>query len=549
MAQNVTVAGASYTAVPAVDLPKTGGGTATFTDTSPTTAVESDVASGKIFFKADGSQATGTGSGADCPTFTVTVNSGWTAVTSVTCDKTYSECFALYEDGNSLAVFHIVDNGNEYDVGAGMTDSITGGLRYAAASSEIAWLIVDFSSNGTITGTLDPIPFRDSTDLTASTLTVTAPAGYYESNATKTLSDQNLIAANIKKDISIFGVTGSYEGGGGTTWGTTFNGTVSVEDWGEDLYYAFLRDYFTTNPVFAFGDTYRITWGLNQYTCVVQEYDPTNDSYMVGNAVLFGGSTGNNEPFVLVQAYDSDDILIGTTTSPGTVNLKIEKQVQGGGSVLVQKTITANGTYDPADDDADGYSEVTVAIPAGTEGTRTATKGTVSNHSISVTPSVTNSAGVIAGGTHTGTAVTVSVSELESGNKEISANGTNISVSGYSTVSVAVPSSGSKNVQTVQSTSRRNNTALGSITSLTCSTTGTYDVYWTCARSNTSQTWGSQLYIGGSAYDTENTTWSNNVQNNHLENVSISANQTVAVYGRSRSGYYIYAPQLTIVQK
>ena len=107
----------------------------------------------------------------------------------------------------------------------------------------------------------------------------------------------------------------------------------------------------------------------------------------------------------------------------------------------------------------------------------------------------------------------------------------------------------SKNVQTVQSTSRRNNTALGSITSLTCSTAGTYDVYWTCARSNTSQTWGSQLYIGGSAYDSENTTWSNNVQNNHLENVSISANQTVAVYGRSRSGYYIYAPQLTIVQK
>ena len=106
----------------------------------------------------------------------------------------------------------------------------------------------------------------------------------------------------------------------------------------------------------------------------------------------------------------------------------------------------------------------------------------------------------------------------------------------------------SKNVQTEQSTSRRNNTALGSVTSLTCSTAGTYDVYWTCARSNTSQTWGSQLYINGTAYDTENTTWSNNVQNNHLTGVTIPANATVAVYGRSRSGYYIYVPQLTIVQ-
>ena len=96
----------------------------------------------------------------------------------------------------------------------------------------------------------------------------------------------------------------------------------------------------------------------------------------------------------------------------------------GGSSTLVSKTITANGTYDPADDDADGYSEVTVALPAGTEGTPTASKGTVSNHSVSVTPSVTNTGGVISGGMHTGTAVTVSASELVSGSETKTANGT-----------------------------------------------------------------------------------------------------------------------------
>lgn len=64
MAQNLTLwNGATYNNVPAVMLPKTGGGQARFTDTTPTTAVESDVASGKIFIKADGSQATGTASG------------------------------------------------------------------------------------------------------------------------------------------------------------------------------------------------------------------------------------------------------------------------------------------------------------------------------------------------------------------------------------------------------------------------------------------------------------------------------------------------------
>jgi hypothetical protein len=63
MAQNITLLGASYSAVPAVTLPKTGGGTARFDDASVTTATASDVASGKIFLASDGTISTGTSSG------------------------------------------------------------------------------------------------------------------------------------------------------------------------------------------------------------------------------------------------------------------------------------------------------------------------------------------------------------------------------------------------------------------------------------------------------------------------------------------------------
>lgn len=69
--------------------------------------------------------------------------------------------------------------------------------------------------------------------------------------------------------------------------------------------------------------------------------------------------------------------------------------------------------------------DVTVAaMPTGTAGTPTATKGTVSNHAVTVTPSVTNQAGYIAGGTKTGTGVQVTAAELVSGSETKTENGT-----------------------------------------------------------------------------------------------------------------------------
>ena len=60
MAQNVTLLGASYPDVPQVVLPKTGGGSAVFTDTSGTTAGAGDVMSGKKFYGSNGTELTGT---------------------------------------------------------------------------------------------------------------------------------------------------------------------------------------------------------------------------------------------------------------------------------------------------------------------------------------------------------------------------------------------------------------------------------------------------------------------------------------------------------
>lgn len=59
------------------------------------------------------------------------------------------------------------------------------------------------------TKTQGSIPSKTSSDMTASGLTVTAPAGHYADAATKTCSDANLVSGNIKSGVTIFGVSGS----------------------------------------------------------------------------------------------------------------------------------------------------------------------------------------------------------------------------------------------------------------------------------------------------------------------------------------------------
>ena len=60
MAKNITIAGASYTGVPAVNLQQTGGGTAKFVDTSGDTVIPEALLSGYTAHGADGEPITGT---------------------------------------------------------------------------------------------------------------------------------------------------------------------------------------------------------------------------------------------------------------------------------------------------------------------------------------------------------------------------------------------------------------------------------------------------------------------------------------------------------
>lgn len=126
MAQNISLLGATYNAVPAVLLPKSGGGTARFDDCSVVTAGASDVASGKVFVASDGTITTGTASGGGASNIvTGTFTTGSTTGTTETLDIPYTG------SGYPMMMVIVVDGGAYNNSSTGNTDWYNSTQRYA----------------------------------------------------------------------------------------------------------------------------------------------------------------------------------------------------------------------------------------------------------------------------------------------------------------------------------------------------------------------------------------------------------------------------------
>lgn len=145
MAQNITIMGASYLAVPGVQLPKTGGGTALFTDVSSTTATAADVSSGKIFFDAAGNQTTGTNSGGGGAsnfvhgTFTTESSAG-----------AYSITIPYTGNGHPIAAIVVIDGGACNSAYSHWYDSVQ---RYAVGQWTMTKSVMSSNPTYTTSGT------------------------------------------------------------------------------------------------------------------------------------------------------------------------------------------------------------------------------------------------------------------------------------------------------------------------------------------------------------------------------------------------------------
>ena len=141
-----------------------------------------------------------------------------------------------------------------------------------------------------------------------------------------------------------------------------------------------------------------------------------------GTPTATKGTVSNHSVSVTPSVTNTTGYISGGTKTGTAVSVSASELVSG------TLTISSSGTKDVTN-----YASASVAAGGATA---SATKGTVSNNSVTVTPSVTKTAGYITAGTSSGTAVTVTAAELVSGNKAITENGTGIDVTNYATVSV-----------------------------------------------------------------------------------------------------------------
>jgi len=201
MAQNVIINGVTYNAVPEVDIPKSGGGTAKFTDTSDATLDGGGKMLDGVTAYAGGTKYTGTiesktSSDLSASGATVTAPAGYYA----------SSASKSVSSGSATAPGTI--SGTSASVSTG-TNVLTLTKTVSVTPSVTAGYVSTGTAGNSSVSLSATVTTKAAATITPGTSNQTIASGTYLTGAQTISGDANLVSGNIKSGVSIFGVSGS----------------------------------------------------------------------------------------------------------------------------------------------------------------------------------------------------------------------------------------------------------------------------------------------------------------------------------------------------
>ena len=201
MAQNVIINGVTYQNVPEVDIPKSGGGTAKFTDTSDATLDAGSKMLDSVTAYANGTKYTGSIETKDATDMTV---SGAT----VTAPAGYYSSASSKSVANGSATAPATISGTSATLSTG-TNTITLSKSISVTPVVTAGYVSAGTAGNASVSLTASVTTKAAATITPGTSNQSIASGTYLTGAQTISGDANLVAANIKQGVSIFGVAGS----------------------------------------------------------------------------------------------------------------------------------------------------------------------------------------------------------------------------------------------------------------------------------------------------------------------------------------------------